>query len=107
MKVTTNPIITRNQFNYLEHLTEGEVNNSPSMTIPDQTLSIREILVRYSRGLPIPNTKTPIYEEDGMDMPDPKKLDLAEREEYQRKYTTELASILQKRYVRPTVTNEP
>lgn len=31
----------------------GEFNSSPSMTVPDQTLSMRQILDRYTRGLPI------------------------------------------------------
>ena len=35
-----------------------------SETIPDQTMSIREILERHSKGLPISDSKTPIYDED-------------------------------------------
>lgn len=35
--------------------------SSESMTIPDQSLSTRELIERYARGLPIPNEKKPLY----------------------------------------------
>lgn len=63
-----------------------EVNNKPSMTLPDQTLTIQEILKRYATGRPLGGTNAmPQYEEDydetDTDMlPDPRTLDLAERE---------------------------
>jgi len=41
-----------------------EVNNDPSETIPDQTMSVKEILTRYASGLPIDGQKVPIYEND-------------------------------------------
>lgn len=58
----------------------GEVNNKPSMTIPDQTMSIREILSRYAQGLPV-GVKTPIYDGEENDLPDPMTLDLVDRAE--------------------------
>ena len=59
----------------------GETITKPSMTIPDQTMSIREILDRYARGLPIEAGKVPIY--DGEEYtPDPRYMDLADRQEY-------------------------
>lgn len=33
--------------------TKGEINNLPSKTIPDQTLSIPELIKRYAQGLPL------------------------------------------------------
>lgn len=36
----------------------------PSMTIPDQTLSIPELIRRYAQGLPLGAPKVPMYEED-------------------------------------------
>lgn len=59
----------------------GEVNNLPSETIPDQSLSIKEILMRFSRGLPIDGQKVPWYDEED-DLPDPKTMDLADRQEF-------------------------
>lgn len=35
---------------------------SPSLTVPDQSLTMRQILERYHRGLPLTDVKTPIYE---------------------------------------------
>ena len=49
----------------------------PSMTVPDQTMSIRTILERYSRGLPIGGRLDEYYDEDDT-MPDYKTLDLTE-----------------------------
>lgn len=56
---------------------QGEVNTKPSMTIPDQTLPIREILARYAKGLPV-SVKTPIYEGEDNNLPDPRTLDLVD-----------------------------
>lgn len=56
---------------------QGERNTKPSMTIPDQTLPIREILARYAKGLPV-SVKTPIYEGEDNNLPDPRTLDLVD-----------------------------
>lgn len=58
----------------------GEVNNSPSLTVPDQTMSIPDILNRYAKGLPLDGQKIPIFEGEDSDMPDPRTLDLADRQ---------------------------
>lgn len=70
-----------NTLNYNHNLVLGECNKKPSMTIPDQTMSIREILVRYAKGLPIEAGKVPIYEGEEY-TPDPRYMDLADRQEY-------------------------
>lgn len=54
-----------------------EKNSLPSMTIPDQTMDIRTILERYSRGLPVGGRLDEYYDEDDT-MPDFRTLDLAE-----------------------------
>jgi hypothetical protein len=73
----------------------GEINNQPSETIPDQSMSIRTLLDRYSRGLPISGERTPIWQQgdDFNDMPDPRTLDLAERQEFAELYQQELKSL--------------
>lgn len=61
----------------------GKVFTQPSLTVPDQTLSIREILDRYARGLPL-EVRTPIWDDNADEndvMPDPRTLDLAERQQ--------------------------
>ncbi len=69
-----------------------EVNNKPSMTVPDQALSVREILSRFARGIPVEQHAV-IYEDvDTPDdfLPDPRTLDLAERQQYAEMVQDEL-----------------
>lgn len=54
----------------------GEINNEPSLTRPNEAMSIREIMVRFTRGLPI-DQKVPLYEEDQF-LPDVRHMDLAD-----------------------------
>lgn len=70
----------RTPFNSKEFKKNYEVNDEPSMTIPDQTMSITEILRRYASGLPISGEKVPIYH-DEEDLPEWKTLDLSEKQE--------------------------
>lgn len=74
---------------------EGEKNYSPSMTVPDQSMSISEIMSRYARGLPMEGVKVPIYDEEN-DLPDPKTMDLAERQEYMEMAKDEISLIKEK-----------
>jgi hypothetical protein len=70
-----------------------ERNSKPSLTIPDQTMSIRTILERHSRGLPIDGMKVPIWEGEENDLPDWRTLDLSERQELAEHYKQEIESI--------------
>jgi len=72
---------------------KGQGNFGESKTIPDQSMTLRELLIRYAKGLPLEGQKTPIWEgEEGFDI-DPQKLDLAEIEELREKAETELKDI--------------
>ena len=44
--------------------TNGEVNHEPSMTIPDQSMSIEEIVNRFASGEPISVGHDVYYETD-------------------------------------------
>lgn len=58
--------------------------NDISLTIPDETMSIKEILIRYAKGLPIGGiNQNPIYDENsnGINL---KTLDLVDLQELQR-----------------------
>lgn len=55
----------------------GQVNQKPSATVPDQTMSIRTILEKYARGENF-NQKVPIYSDDDNMGLDIKKLDISE-----------------------------
>ena len=70
-----------------------ERNSKSGLTIPDQTMSIRTILERHSRGLPIDGIKVPIWDGEDNDLPDWRTLDLSERQMLKEQYTQELQSI--------------
>jgi len=83
----------KHTMNAQEFVSDGEVNDLPSQTIPDQTLSVRELLVRYAKGLPLEGLKQPIWEGEDGDAIDPRRLDLAERQELEIQARQELAEI--------------
>ena len=83
----------KHSLNAKEFVSDGEINNLPSQTIPDQTLSVRELLVRYAKGLPLDGMKQPIWEGEDGDAIDPRRLDLAERQELEIQARQELAEI--------------
>ena len=71
----------RHQLNYqYNHKVYGEHNNLPSGTKPDLSLSITEILHKYTSGRPLPQLKDYDYHQD-VNLPDIRTLDLVEREE--------------------------
>jgi len=42
----------RKQFMVNPKLAKGETNNKPSLTVPDLTLTIKQLLTNHSRGIP-------------------------------------------------------
>lgn len=58
---------------------KGTVNNKPSLTVPDQSMTIREIINRSQKGLPVSGVRVPMYNEtdDGI-MPDLSRMDISE-----------------------------
>lgn len=73
--------------------TQPEINRKPSMTIPDQSMSVQEIMERYARGLPIAGQKVPLYDGEEGDFPDLSKMDLADRQQYLEDRRDELSDI--------------
>lgn len=69
-------------YNYKDN--PGEVNTKPSLTVPDQSISVLELYQRFARGLPLEG-KEGVYDLDedgeGYPVPDFSKMDLAERQE--------------------------
>jgi hypothetical protein len=82
--------------NYNHEEQQYEVNKQKSLTIPDQAMSIKEILSRFARGLDVEGFK-PIYDDDDITLddyiPDPRNMDLAERQEYKEYVVNELNSL--------------
>lgn len=69
-------------YNAHEFPCDGEVNDMPSETVPDQSMSMGEILRRYASGLPLKGVRVPLYEgEDDadLDLPDLSRMDHADR----------------------------
>lgn len=95
----------RNALNYDHNLDPGEVNLFPSLTVPDQALDLREILRRFAAGIPMDIGKIPVYDEDN-DLPDFRKMDLAEREEWRQRFQEELDE-LRSRGARPETAKGP
>jgi hypothetical protein len=94
----------RNIFNADEY-NDNEVILEPSQTIPDQTMSIRELIKRYASGLPLGGSQNPIYEGEDGDGIDPRRLDLAERQELEIAARQELAEI-EERLKNKTITTD-
>jgi hypothetical protein len=72
-----------------------EQSTKPSMTIPDQALTVKEILQRFARGIPLEQHNA-IYEDvESPDdfLPDPRTMDLAERQQYAEMVKEELNHI--------------
>jgi len=72
-----------------------KIFTQPSMTVPDQSMSIKTILERYARGLPVGGRLDEYYDEEN-DLPNPFTLDLAERQEMEELYKFELNEIQNK-----------
>lgn len=58
----------------------GELNALPSMTVPDQSLSVREILQRHASGYPM-TVAVPFFNGEDGEYIDPRTLDISERVE--------------------------
>lgn len=73
--------------NFREEERTEEINNLPSETQPDEVLTVREMLERHVRGLPVSGSEQGVYlpEEVGF-IPDYRTLDLTEIEEYRNSY---------------------
>jgi hypothetical protein len=72
--------------------TNYEQNDEPSQTIPDQALTIKQILQRFASGQSLEG-KTAIYDESESEeyFPDPRYMDLADRQELQENFKEELS----------------
>lgn len=71
---------------------QGQRFTQPSQTVPDQTMSIPELIRRYAQGLPLGAPKVPMYTdgEDPMNGINFKKLDLSEQYDTIRSFNNEL-----------------
>lgn len=81
---------------------KGEKNTLPSETVPDQSMTVREIMERYARGLPLGGEKFPVYHGENTP-PDLKRMDLTDIEEMTRKNAQFIADARKEFSKPPTV----
>lgn len=80
-EVKSKTIDQHNKYEYLGF--QGEVNTLPGKTIPDQSLTVRQIMQRHTAGVPL-NVKTPNFnndteiDNDEYSGRDPRTMDLTE-----------------------------
>lgn len=72
-------IRSSSNFSLGDSIFDMEIPQGVSMTVPDQTLSLRELIDRYTRGVPV-RTHQPVYNGDE-DLPDFERLDLVDLDE--------------------------
>lgn len=83
----------KNHYNASQFKDHNETNTKPSVTIPDMSMSIRQIMDRYARGLPLGGIRVPVYDGDEDFYPDPKTMDISERAEFIQQKREELAQL--------------
>lgn len=66
------------QTQYDRHPVPEENRFSPSKTIPNQSMTVQEIVQRFAQGLPFDQQRVPVYHGEETFLPDPKTLDLVE-----------------------------
>lgn len=81
--LTSYPITPKFKTPYNSIPDPGESFRNPSLTLPDQTLSIKQIMDRYASGRPLTDVKTPHYngEDDDFFPPNFDRLDLIDRKD--------------------------
>jgi len=94
----------KHSLNAKNFVTKGKVFTQPSITVPDQSMSIKTILERYARGLPVGGRLDDYYDEEDT-LPNPLTLDLAERQELAELYQNEINEINSRKKVIKNVDN--
>lgn len=92
----------KTQWNSNEFPSNYEKVSSLSMTIPDQSMTVKEIMDRYARGLPVSGERVPVYHGEEFVPPELEKMDLSEIEDLKLKVFQDIADLKSKiRGVRP------
>jgi len=99
----------RTQYNFVQ--TPGEEITGPSLTVPDMSMSIREIFQRFASGLPLTYSNKLTYTGDDY-TPDLRGLDLVEIEQlYEnaagdiQQYQNDLSELIKQREKEQQPTN--
>lgn len=73
-----------------------EHNRLPSLTIPNQSMTLREILKRFASGLPVTGQKVPLYEGEDFDVPHFHRMDKVDQEQAKIDIRNELKDLVGK-----------
>lgn len=76
----------RHYLNRQNHSKKGEIFKEPSLTMPDMSMSVNEILIRFSQGKPLSLSQNLVYTEDEW-TPDVRTMDLSQIQELQEQNT--------------------
>lgn len=74
---------------------QTEINDQPSETIPNQAMTVKELIERNARGLPLQGAKVPMYEDNGGDFADLEHMELTDRMDYIRNVKERAENALQ------------
>ena len=58
-----------------------EINTDPSKTVPNEAMSVKEIMERYASGKPLPQTAEPLFRDEDGDEINWETLDISEQQE--------------------------
>lgn len=85
----------KTQMNAIKYPKRGEVYTMPSKTVPDLSMSVKELIYRYTHGLSLGQGKVPVYDsESEIEMPSNwEKLDISERRDWLAEKTAEYEEI--------------
>lgn len=73
---------------------EYEIFTDVSQTVPDQSMSMRDLLHRYAQGLPMGGSRQPFYDEENMfNGVNPKTLDLVDIQEMKMKNDAQIKDL--------------
>lgn len=87
----------KTQLNYHSVEQKHETTSLPSTTVPNQSMSIQEIVKRYRAGMPVDvPAGTPLYTGDGEPLANMDHLDLVDRQAYIDSVADTLVSLKQK-----------
>ena len=75
--------------------TPGEINDNVIITIPNQALTVQEIMQRFASGRPIPKSVNMMYTGDDY-TPDVRRMDISEYEDLKEAIRIELEQLQSK-----------
>lgn len=84
---------------------KGQHNSQPSLTVPDQSLTVVQILKQHTKGITFPNGKMELWEGDEELMPDLVGLDLSEIQDLREMAAQRIADI-RERYIKQQDVNK-